>query len=59
MHATKCRPQLRLGSQSAYAHRLASMPPAPGVNHVVSPSRVEDKRHGPRDAQGACMGGVK
>ena len=46
MHATKCNPQLRLRWQSIHAHRLASMPPTPGVHHVVSPSRVEDKRHG-------------
>lgn len=48
MHATDCKPQLKLGWQSAYAHRLASMPPTPGFHHVVLPSCAEDKRHGCR-----------
>ena len=48
MHATKRRPQLRLGWQSAFAHRLASMPPTPGAYRVVLPSRGRQTLRLPR-----------
>jgi hypothetical protein len=48
MHATKRRPQLRLGWQSAFAHRLASMPPTPGAHRVVLPSRGRQTLRLPR-----------